>query len=117
MNGYFFVIKIISFTAYTIFYTPLAMIFFIYYNFLLTQIKLKKYWYIVSKLYDVNLSTLTTYINNYCIAFLTNEEKNQRVEYVDVLGRTRSCKKSELEKLQKIDEKLKPNQVIIVLSK
>lgn len=113
----FFVIKIISFTAYTIFYTPLAMIFFIYYNFLLTQIKLKKYWYIVSKLYDVNLSTLTTYINNYCIAFLTNEEKNQRVEYVDVLGRTRSCKKSELEKLQKIDEKLKPNQVIIVLSK
>jgi len=32
------------------------------------------------------------------------------VEYVDVLGRTRSCKKSELEKLQKIDEKLKPNQ-------
>ena len=41
-------------------------------------------------------------------------KKNQRVEYVDVLGRTRSCKKSELEKLQKIDEKLKPNQVIIV---
>jgi len=53
---------------------------------------------------DVNLKDLVK-------SEKTEKRKGEQwIEYVDVLGRTRSCKKSELEKLQKIDEKLKPNQ-------